>query len=349
MRFGKIRIEDGCLRFYRVMKPHHLPVESLLWAYGWSEEQAVSDAKADHDGLVVWTNQKRRYQFDMTGREVQDCLACLKQENPALLVGMPDKRAVFAGNLWNTRDLGGQRTAEGKWILPRQLLRSASLYRLSEDETAMLQIVCHLSCIVDFRTGAERAKKEDVLFDGVQVRQLPLLEETPYGNFLEMDLERVLSEKRLAPKEFMKNMYRCLVLDAECRHQYAEFFEILLENERGHSVLWHCSDGKDRTAIVSMLLLYVLGVSKADIIQDYMFTNECLKKDWEYISRLLEGRGLSSGDAEKLRPLFSVSETYLQSAVSGILSEYGTFERYMRKALCLTPAGILRLKERYLV
>jgi len=50
------------------------------------------------------------------------------------------------------------------------------------------------------------------------------------------------------------------------------FFSLLL-NEDNLPMVFHCSAGKDRTGIFAALFLFALGVSRNDIINDYMETN----------------------------------------------------------------------------
>lgn len=48
----------------------------------------------------------------------------------------------------------------------------------------------------------------------------------------------------------------------------------LLENGE-LPLLFHCSEGKDRTGLASILVLMALGVSRKDALDDYELTNSC--------------------------------------------------------------------------
>lgn len=39
------------------------------------------------------------------------------------------------------------------------------------------------------------------------------------------------------------------------------------------SVLWHCTEGKDRCGLLSAVLLLTLGVKRSTIMEDYLLTN----------------------------------------------------------------------------
>ena len=91
MRYGKIRVEDGNLIFFRHMIQNNLPCRDIVWAYihreGENAEEAVKQMISNY--LVIITRRKKRYQFEMTEHEAQDCLRILKLFNPEMATGFP--------------------------------------------------------------------------------------------------------------------------------------------------------------------------------------------------------------------------------------------------------------------
>jgi len=59
---------------------------------------------------------------------------------------------------------------------------------------------------------------------------------------------------------------------SDFKDEVKSFFSVLL-NEDNLPIAFHCSAGKDRTGIFSVLFLIALGVSRDDVINDYMETN----------------------------------------------------------------------------
>ena len=59
------------------------------------------------------------------------------------------------------------------------------------------------------------------------------------------------------------------LLGDEAVKAYKQFFDILLDQEEG-AILWHCSEGKDRTGLASLLILHALGVPPETIMEDYL-------------------------------------------------------------------------------
>ena len=56
---------------------------------------------------------------------------------------------------------------------------------------------------------------------------------------------------------------------------YGKMFDILLEGNV--PLYYHCSAGKDRTGVASILILLALGVRRKDAEADYLYTNICLE------------------------------------------------------------------------
>ena len=112
MRYGKIRVEDGNLIFFRHMIQNNLPCRDIVWAYihreGENAEEAVKQMISNY--LVIITRRKKRYQFEMTEHEAQDCLRILKLFNPEMATGFPKGGRITMQSLskrsWGNRHKG---------------------------------------------------------------------------------------------------------------------------------------------------------------------------------------------------------------------------------------------------
>ena len=95
MRYGKIRVEDGNLIFFRHMIQNNLPCRDIVWAYihreGENAEEAVKQMISNY--LVIITRRKKRYQFEMTEHEAQDCRVFPIQE---ILGRSPQRMGVIS-------------------------------------------------------------------------------------------------------------------------------------------------------------------------------------------------------------------------------------------------------------
>ncbi len=122
MRYGKIRIEDGNLIFLRHMIQNNLPCRDIVWAYihreGENAEAAVKQMISNY--LVIITRRKKRYRFEMTEHEAQDCLRLFENIESGHGHRLSRGGRLPLLNLPNTRDLGALATKDGRHIIPPQ-------------------------------------------------------------------------------------------------------------------------------------------------------------------------------------------------------------------------------------
>ena len=91
MKYGKIRIEDGNLIFAKRMLINYLPCKDILWAYMRREGvEGGRQKQFSTSSLVIITRRKKRYEFEMTDKEIRDCIQLLKVLNPKLATGCED-------------------------------------------------------------------------------------------------------------------------------------------------------------------------------------------------------------------------------------------------------------------
>jgi protein-tyrosine phosphatase len=245
--------------------------------------------------------------------------ACAPAEHPDRLVAL--------GGASNFRDLGGYCGQGGRMVRWRQLFRSDQLADLSDDDRAQLGAL-GLRLALDFRGEAERAAQAYQL-PGVDVRALSIEPQL---------VQRQISLVGLGVEQMvglMQDLYRGLVHEHAGR--FAEFFEAVLDSPG--PLVFHCTAGKDRTGFAAAMLLLALGVSREDVMQDYLLTNRHFRPPAMLRSRV---------DPQVLQVLWQVQESFLHTALQAVDETQGGLEGYMAQRLRLTPAARQRLRERYL-
>lgn len=264
----------------------------------------------------------------------------------------------------NTRDLGGYRTTDGRRIKPHRLIRSGALAGTTPEDLVKLTEEYQLKTIVDFRTEAERAGKPDPEIPGVRAVIHPILKEETMGITRESGGGAIEGRDLIAqvvgalgtgqggPLLYMQAMYGNLIREPYSRAQYRAFFDLLLEQEDG-AILWHCSAGKDRVGVGSALLLSALGVSRDQIIADYMSTNEFGRKETEAIMERITGHlDVTTPDGKAavtaIRLLFAVEEEYINSVFEVMEKECGSVEAFLEQEMGLTQEKLDRLRGMYL-
>ena len=110
----------------------------------------------------------------------------------------------------------------------------------------------------------------------------------------------------------MCEMYRSFASDNAVR-KYSEFVKILIQDEC--PVLWHCTAGKDRAGIGAVIVEEILGLSRDDIISDYLRTNDYIENDVKLIiEHVKKQTGITDKKAdESIRILFGALRDYIDS------------------------------------
>jgi len=208
----------------------------------------------------------------------------------------------------NKRDLGGLRAADGRRILPGMLIRSAHLFQA---EDADLRGV---SAVIDLRTPGERREAPDRVH-GRTYLPLPIFENLTAGVSHEQEAE-------VQPFLDMAGIYRRVV--TECAAALGRVLLTILRHDfSGGAILWHCTEGKDRCGLTTALVLEALGVDRADILADYLKTNEVnLPKALAIRRQAAAARG--EAFAESVYQAYIADERYLLAAWDAMGSGYLT-------------------------
>ena len=114
----------------------------------------------------------------------------------------------------------------------------------------------------------------------------------------------------------------------------------------------HCTAGKDRTGVVTAVLLTLLGVSKDNIYKDYLESNSAVQAQ---MMRMRQAHtetspvssALSALPLESIKVLMGVDRSYLEAAFSAIDTQYGSFQAYIADGLKLSQADVAALRTRF--
>ena len=231
----------------------------------------------------------------------------------------------------NFRHIGGYTGHDGRRVVARTIFRSDHLGALTAEDEVRIRAL-GLRRVLDLRGVAEREAAPCALAS-LTVHSLPI----------EPTIVQVLSEliaagHRLTPNEVVAHMqhtYRRFVRNNT--HRFAELFAHLLASNE--PTVFHCTAGKDRTGLAAALILRSLGVSEADVLRDYLLTNERLQP-------LQASRhGL---DPSVLTVLSRVQPEFLQAAFEVIAVDHGGFDTYLQDGLRVGSLERDRLRELYL-
>lgn len=169
--------------------------------------------------------------------------------------------AVFEG-LDNVRDAGGLPLREGGTIRPGVLLRSASLHYTTPADVRRLVDELRLRLVVDLRTPREidRDGPTAVAGAGVETVALNLIGES-----------RTWLPETDDDTDPLLRIYRGYLSDFPER--VVEAVRRVVAVDDG-AALVHCAAGKDRTGVVTALVLDAVGVERDAVVADYAASSE---------------------------------------------------------------------------
>ena len=187
-------------------------------------------------------------------------------------------------NIKNIRDLGGIKTKDGNFIKEHLLIRSEKLSSLSKEEMYFLYEKYNLRKIYDFRNSAEFNEDKDTIIEGIEYINHQIQKDDNYA--FSKDEESIKRQKEyfdnLKKKykndydgliKHMRSFYKELANDPYVTRRYISFIKDLYASKG--ACLYHCSLGKDRAGIATVMILELLGVSRKTIYEDYLYTNDC--------------------------------------------------------------------------
>lgn len=252
----------------------------------------------------------------------------------------------------NTRDQGGLESVTGQRIRAKKLIRSDKLDGLTANDIKVLVDEYELRTVIDLRTEVERASSPDPVEKMPQVKyvKLPVLEGSAVGLTHEHSMRSLWAEFRemkADPIGVVGKTYPLMLLGDTGIAAFRGFFDVLLEQEEG-AVLWHCSEGKDRTGMASLLILFALGVPPKTIMDDYLATNLFARLKVKRIAHDLEKIHLADKSDAALLALMCAHREYIEAAMGAVEKEHGDLDAYLTEALGLTSEKRQILAEKYL-
>lgn len=253
--------------------------------------------------------------------------------------------------LKNFRDLGGIRTTDGKEVRRGLLYRSGHLCKITEEKAEFLRDIKGIRNVVDLRSPSELAEKQDVLAKGVRYFHLPPLNDKQNPSINKNNREAVLESimaKEGGAKKHLSDIYRLMVTQKESLEAFHDFIRLLLENRDSEGILWHCTQGKDRTGIAAAVILMALGVDRKEIMRDYMRTNRscAFVNFWIFIGVCIVKFSVHA--ARSLDHLLSARTFFMEAAFDEIDRVYGGTEVFLREGIGLSEDELMRLKAMYL-
>lgn len=224
-------------------------------------------------------------------------------------------------NIKNARNLGGYPTLDGKITSWDFFIRSANLDDSTENDLKLLDDL-NVSTIIDLRRDDEviyHREKIKILRDRFSHYQISL---SPRPLRYE-EIQRLIEKKDTIGKSYISIIDNFPAIK--------KVFETMADAKG--TVLFHCQEGKDRTGIISMILLGLAGSFRTDIMADYEISSANLG----YVDRY---------NQDESEAIFRITSPYnIKEAMEYIIRKYKSFEAYLEYA-GVDKKTIKKLKEK---
>lgn len=250
----------------------------------------------------------------------------------------PANRVIPLEGASNFRDMGGYLTEDGRTVKYGQLFRSDEMGSLTEQDKQLLQTL-NIKTILDYRSSHEADRSPTPTAEGIVYRRI---EANPVAAGSSGSVEDYLKSGQLN-RNTMIEMYAKLPF---ANPAYQFLMETIQSSEQ-MGILHHCAGGKDRTGVGAALILKLLGVSDADIMEDYLLTNETLGPKTSVLVQSMADK-LDAVTLQNLKDVFEASEHYLSAALEAVLAEYGDWDVYFEREFDITTEKRNQIRDMYL-
>jgi protein-tyrosine phosphatase len=222
-------------------------------------------------------------------------------------------RRLELERVWNFRDLGGYRGRDGRLVQWRRLFRADGLDRLTEADLRQIEAL-GLRTVIDLRTGDEVARGRLALTAGEPAwHHLPMLDVLPPQEEYEA----------WAGPLYVAEQY--LAMTASATDSITAFLRLICDPD-AYPLVFHCFAGKDRTGILTALVLGLLGVDDVDIVEDYALSRAAMLQ----LLAWLRTEAGENADALESRAaaIVAAEPATMVAFLRGFRSTYGSFESY---------------------
>ncbi|MFB4305188.1 tyrosine-protein phosphatase [Actinomadura sp. GTD37] len=336
------RDTDGTYRLHwEKRRPGAVYVYAAADSRDPSRDGELVTVTSSGDARITGLDPARRWYFEIAPRRSERAHGAIAADRHVALAGAD-----------NLRDLGGYETANGRTVRWGLVYRSDALAALTDADMTTLASL-GLATAVDFRGRPEIDRSgPDRLPPGTAAVHLPLLDES--SNALSVAIQEALRtgdpgvvDDLLGDgkgERIVVDGYRAQATSEAAR---AGFRQVLLHlgDDARTPLLFNCTAGKDRTGVMSAVVLRLLGVPEKAVVDDFMLSNTYLARSHERTYTYLASQGI---DVELIRPLLEQRPAYLEAFFDGVRAEYGSFDRYLRDGLGLDQPTIVNLRKKLL-
>ena len=232
---------------------------------------------------------------------------------------MNSQRRYNLENIVNCRDLGGYPSRYGVTQFGR-FIRGGTVIRPTDADIKALKKL-NVSTVIDLRGDFETVNQPNN-FER-------LTENVSHISLYELNVADVKGAKIE-----LSDVYKIIV--DSYKENIAKVLKTIADAPDG-AVLYHCFLGKDRTGILSMLLLTIAGVDEDDIVADYQLT-------FTYLEKFIRNNSDKLWETD-MKMHYSLPET-MRTLIEYINEKYGSVTEYILQT-GVTETEIEKIRKRF--
>jgi protein-tyrosine phosphatase len=223
------------------------------------------------------------------------------------------ERLIALEGAVNFRDLGGYPADGGRQTRWRVLFRADGLGDLTEADFAVMRAL-GIRTVIDLRSDDELERgRYDVEAHPVTFHHFPIIEKLPDAD--EFDRRPGL----------LGSQYQEMLRDAG--PAFLGVLEVLAAPD-ALPAIFHCTAGKDRTGVLSALVLSILGVDEETVVADYALSGAAMTR---LRAKIIVKYPESRETIENISEVFSAAPAQMEALLDHLRAEYGSVGAYLRR------------------
>lgn len=218
----------------------------------------------------------------------------------------------------NMRDIGGY-VVGNKIVKYRKLIRSNLPITITKEDINFLKQM-KFQTVIDLRSQKEISER------------ISVFENNEFFNIFHYEIyggEKMPDSPEEVPISYMQML--------EGKESIYQIFKKLAIEENG--IIYFCNAGKDRTGVITALILMTLGVKKEDIISDYVLSEKYLKNMLDTFAYTYH--------KEQIREIITPKEEYMSQFLYRFSEKYGDINHYLHE-IGIMDNEINRIQEKYI-
>lgn len=243
----------------------------------------------------------------------------------------------------NVRDLGGIPAENGFMVKPHLIYRGDRVDNATEAGRNQLRKL-GIKNVYDLRDPVQAGKYPDPPIEGINMHLTPAEIYTEYENSMPLEGLPLQSEEDMKKRiELHEKHYTTITRNPTA---IKTIMHSMLSG--GAPVYFHCTAGKDRTGVTAAIILLALGVSREDIISDYMLSLECRRASTDRRLKALYGGRPNGTLGQLISCYFDVNTKWIMPVFDIIDNEFGGIDAYLEKAIGFDASDRKQFKEMFL-